>query len=65
MNESARVKYDMIWGEDIWTELVLHLTFSEHVIEADDGPFNGCKTPMVDLSMYIFKDLNTGKTTPE
>ena len=33
--------------------------------QTDDGPFNGFTTPMVDLGTYIFKDLNTGKITPE
>ena len=55
----------MILGRDILTELGLNLKFSEHVIEADDGPFNGSTMPMVDLGTYIFKDLNTGKFTPE
>ena len=43
----------------------MNLKFSEHVIEADDGPFNRSTTPMVDFGTYIFKDLNTGKITPE
>ena len=47
------------------TELVFNLEFYEHVIEADDGNFNGSTAPMVDLVAYIFKDLNTGKITPE
>ena len=34
-------------------------------MEADHRPFNGSTTPMVDLGTYIFKDLNTGKFTPE
>ena len=38
---------------------------SEYVIEYDDRPFKGYTAPMVDLGMYTFKDLNTGKITPE
>ena len=38
---------------------------SEHFIGADDGPFNVSTTPMVDLGTYLFKDLDTGKNTPE
>ena len=44
----------MILGRYILTELGLNLKFSEHVIEADDGPFKGSTTPMVDLVMYKF-----------
>ena len=39
----------------------MNIKFSEHVTKTDDGPFNGCTTPMVYLGKYIFKDLNTGK----
>ena len=48
----------MILGRDLLTELVLNLKLSEHIIEADDGPFKGSTTPMVDLDAFIFKDLN-------
>ena len=41
----------------------LNLKFFEHFIEANDGPFKGSTPPMVDLSTYIFKYLNTGKIT--
>ena len=55
----------MILGKDLLIELGLNLKFSEHVIEADDGPFNRFTIPMVDLGTYIFKYLNTGNITPE
>ena len=55
----------MILGRDILIELELNLKLSEHFIEADDGDFKGSTTPMVDLGTYIFKDLNTGKISPE
>ena len=48
----------MILGQDLLTEFGLNLKFSEHVIEADDGPFNESTTPMADLGTYIFKSLN-------
>ena len=44
---------------------MIYLKFSEHKIEANDGPFKGSTTPMVDLDAYIFEYLNTGKITPE
>ena len=54
MDESAKGSYDIILGQDLSTELGLNLKFSEHVIEADDGTFNGYKTTVVDLGKYIF-----------
>ena len=65
MDDSAKDIYDMIVGQDLLTELGLNLKSSEHVIEADDGTFNGCTTPMVDLVTYIFKVLNKGKIKSE
>ena len=55
----------MILGKDILTKLGLNLKLSEHIIRADYGPFKGSTTPMVDLGMYLFKVLNTGKITSE
>ena len=37
--------------------------FYDHVIEYDYGNFKGLTTPMVDLGMYEFKDLNIEKIT--
>ena len=65
LDDSPKGRYDMLLGQDMLTELVLNLEFSEHVIEADYGPFNGYTTPMVYLVKNIFKDLNARKTTPE
>ena len=64
VDDSNKGRYDMILGQDIWTELGLNLKFYEHVIEADDGLFKGSTTPMVDLGTYGFKYLNTGTITP-
>ena len=55
----------MFFGRDIPTELVPNLKLSDHLIEADDGPFKGSKTPMIDLGMYEFKSLNKEKITPK
>ena len=65
MDDSAKVRYNMILVQDLLTELGFNLKLSEHIIKEDDGPFKGYTTPMVNLSAYIFKDLNTGKITPE
>ena len=44
MDDFAKGRHDMILGR-----YLLNLRLSEHVIEADDGPFNGSTMPMVDL----------------
>ena len=61
VDDFAKGRYDMILGRCLLIELGLDLKFSENIIEADNGPFNGTATPVVDLGTYIFKDLNTGK----
>ena len=59
VDDSAKGRYNIILRRYLLTELVLNLKFSEHVIEADDGTFEGSTTPMVDFVTYIFKYLNT------
>ena len=65
VDDSDEVRYDMILGQDLLTELVLNLKLSDQVIEADDGTFKVSTIPMVDLCMYVFKNLNTEKITTE
>ena len=65
VDESAEGIYDIILGRYILTTLGLSLKFSDHVIEEYYGPLTGSTESMVDLSRYEFKDLNTGKITPE
>ena len=60
LGESTKGRYDMILWRDIFLELVLNLKFAEHAIKADDGPFKGYTTHMVDLGTYVIKDLNIG-----
>ena len=55
----------MILRRYLPTEIRLNIKFSEQVTKADDGPFKGSTTSMVDLGRYVFKDLNTEKITPE
>ena len=38
---------------------------SKNIIVADNGHLKGCTTSMIDLEMYKFKDLNTGKISPK
>ena len=65
MDDSAKVRYYMVLGRDVFKELGLPLKFSDHVIEVDNGSFTGSTSPMVDLGTSEFKDLNTGEITPE
>ena len=65
VDDSNKGRYDMILGQDLLTKLGLNLKFSEHIIKEDNGTFNESTTPMVDLVTCTFKDLNTGKITPE
>ena len=65
VDDSSKVRYNMILGRDILTELGLNLKLSEHAIKADDGTFKGYTTPMIDLVICVFKYLNTGKRTPK
>ena len=53
--DSAKGRYYMILGRDILTALGLNLELSDHVYEADDGPFKVSTTHMIDLGTYIFK----------
>ena len=55
MDESAKVRYDIILGRDLLKDLGLNLNLSYHVIEADDGHFKGSTASMVDLGTYEFK----------
>ena len=64
-DDSAKGRYDMILGRYLWSEFELNLKWSYHVIKSDYGTFKGSTTPMVDLYMYEFIILNTGKITPE
>ena len=61
VDDSYNGRNNMILGRYLLTSLGLNLTSSEHAIEADDGPFKGSITPMVDFGTYLFKDLNIGK----
>ena len=65
VGESAKGVYGMILGRDLLTALGINLKFSDHVIEADYGPFKGLMLTMVDLGEYEFKYLNTGNITPK
>ena len=62
---SAKDIYDMFLGIDILISFGFNLKLSDRIIEAYYGPLKGLAAPMVDLGTYEFKDLNTGKFTPE
>ena len=54
----------MMLEQGILTELGFNLKLSEHVIKADDVPFNKSTSPVVDSGTYIHKYLNTGEIIP-
>ena len=65
MDESATGIYDMILGRYLITSLILILTCSNHVIDADGGTFKESTEPIVDLGTYEFEDLSTEKIIHE
>ena len=65
MDESAKGRYDIIWGRDILSALEIYLKFSDHVIKSYARPFRVSTATMVFLGQYSLKDLNAGKITPE
>ena len=50
--DSAKGRYDIIFGRDLLTALVLNIEFSGHVIEEYYGHLKGSTAPMVDMGMY-------------
>ena len=65
VDDYAKGRYNMILDIDLLTALWLYLKYYDQVIEVYYGPFEGSMVPMVDLGTNEFKDLNTGKITPE
>ena len=64
MDDSAKVRYNIIIGKYLLTELGLNMKLSEHFIKVDNGPLKGSSAPMVDLGTYEIINLNTGNITP-
>ena len=46
-------------------EPLLNIKLYYRAIEVYDGSFKGSMSPMFDMGVYEFKDLNTGGITPE
>ena len=65
VDDSTKVRYDIILRQEILTELGLYLKLYKHVIKVDYVPYKGSITPMVDFVTYIFKYLNTGRIKTE
>ena len=61
--EYAKGRYNMIWGRYILTKVELNLKFSYHIIEVEYGPLKGLTAPLVDMGMYGYKNISTGKIT--
>ena len=54
----------MLLGRYILIASVFILKLYENIIESDGETLKGSTAPMVDMSKYGFKDLNTGEITP-
>ena len=65
VDESTNSKYDMILVRDLLTVLGLDLKFSDNVIIFGEGPYEGCSTPMVDISNYDLKSITNETVKPE
>ena len=46
IDDSAKGMHNIILGQDLLSALGLNLKLSEHIIEANDGPFKGSTTPI-------------------
>ena len=65
VDESTNGTYDIILGRDLLIPLGLDLKFSENVIIGGEGPYEGCSSPMVDISNYGFKSITDRTVKPE
>ena len=52
VDDSAKVRYDMILGRYPLIALVLDIKLSDHVIEAHYKPFKGSTAPIFDMGTY-------------
>ena len=52
MDDSTKVRYNIILYRYLLTELRLHLNIYEYVIEAGDGPLKGSTELIIDLGAY-------------
>ena len=51
------VRYIMILGRDLLTPLGLEPTFSECIVEGEEGPYEGWSVPMVDVYDYYIESV--------
>ena len=56
LDDSAKDRYEMILCRDLLPALGLNKKSSEHIIEADDGPFKVPTETMVNMVTYEFKN---------
>ena len=52
VDDSAKVRYDMILCRYPFTALLLDIKLSDNVFEAYDKPFKGSTLPIVDMGTY-------------
>ena len=65
VDEYTKGRYNIILGRDLLIALVLDLKFSENFIIGGEGTYEGCLSPMVDVSNYEFIYIIDKTVKPE
>ena len=65
VDDSTKIRYNLILGRYLLTSLRLYLEFSNTVIEGGNGPFEIFTASMVDLGTYDFDFLVQVKLHPK
>ena len=65
VDDSTKIRYNLILGRYLLTPLRLYLEFSNTVIEGGNGPFEIFTASMVDLGTYDFDFLVQVKLHPK
>ena len=50
----SNTRYTMVLSRYLLTALGLNISFPENIVIGDEGPYEGCSAPMVDVSNYYF-----------
>ena len=61
VDNSTNGRLDMIQGRDLLTALVMDIKYYENIVIYGEVPYEGCSSPMVDVSNYDFKPLTKNR----
>ena len=64
MYEFSERSYDMIFGGYLLKQRGLNLNLSKHFIKGGDRMLERCTSTMVNLGMYVFKNVNADIIKP-